>query len=238
MWLVAGERRPPNAAFQIVPATVSGADESHEPSPATGQPRNCKREHSLLFGNRPRQPRSERVRALDALYHRPTTKVGFMHAARWQSFWRSVGALIKGEQLWLTGIGRARAGDGRQKHSIKAVDRLLGNKQLRAADIQARAERGQARIWGSSLARPESLQATARAANADRCLRGRGLSGRCSPLTDRAWPSPAAERLGARLWGRRRARPFERGAFTRRRLCRPAVDVGAISCVDRARKNA
>ena len=52
----------------------------------------------------------------------------FMHAARWKSFWATIDALLMGGQLWLTALGRARAGKGAAaKHAIKAVDRLLGN---------------------------------------------------------------------------------------------------------------
>jgi hypothetical protein len=54
----------------------------------------------------------------------------FMHAARWRALWIGVLALLRGEQLWLTALGRARPGATSPKHAIKAIDRLLGNKLL------------------------------------------------------------------------------------------------------------
>jgi hypothetical protein len=55
----------------------------------------------------------------------------FIHAVRWRSFWATVEALLTGGNLWLTALGRARAGRNKvAKHSIKAVDRLIGNSLL------------------------------------------------------------------------------------------------------------
>jgi hypothetical protein len=38
--------------------------------------------------------------------------------------------LLRGGRLWLAGLGRALPGSTSDKHRIKAVDRLLGNKGL------------------------------------------------------------------------------------------------------------
>jgi hypothetical protein len=54
----------------------------------------------------------------------------FMHAARIRALSRAVEALLAGGRLTLTELGRARPGQGFVKHSIKAIDRLLGNPYL------------------------------------------------------------------------------------------------------------
>jgi len=56
-----------------------------------------------------------------------------MHKARWNAVWLVVQALVVGERLWLTGLGRARPGTAQVKHAIKAVDRLMGSRALYAA---------------------------------------------------------------------------------------------------------
>lgn len=70
------------------------------------------------------------MRALEILHGRIRQSTGFVHAARWRALWRTVLALIGGQKLWLTALGRALPGDVRRKHAIKAVDRLLGNRKL------------------------------------------------------------------------------------------------------------
>lgn len=70
------------------------------------------------------------MRALEILHEQLTESMGFMHKARWAALWRVVEALIRGKQLWLTALGRARPGLAAPKHSIKAVDRLLSNSTL------------------------------------------------------------------------------------------------------------
>jgi hypothetical protein len=52
------------------------------------------------------------------------------HAARAAALARSVGALLKGGRLSLTGLGRNMSGSAYVKHHIKAVDRLLANRHL------------------------------------------------------------------------------------------------------------
>lgn len=53
-----------------------------------------------------------------------------VHQRRLDSLWRAVVGLMRGGQLYLTGLGRALPGATSDKHRTKAVDRLLGNKQL------------------------------------------------------------------------------------------------------------
>lgn len=70
------------------------------------------------------------MRALDILHTRLSSAFAFMHAARWNAVWLMIQAVIAGERLWLTALGRARPGSARPKHAIKAADRLLGNRRL------------------------------------------------------------------------------------------------------------
>lgn len=53
-----------------------------------------------------------------------------VHAHRREAVWTAVRALLKGRELWLSGLGRAIGGDVDEKHSIKRMDRLLGNAHL------------------------------------------------------------------------------------------------------------
>lgn len=75
------------------------------------------------------------MRALDILHTRLSNAAAFMHAARWKALWSMVQAVIAGERLWLTALGRARPGRAYAKHSIKAADRLLGNPRLFAEQV-------------------------------------------------------------------------------------------------------
>ena len=70
------------------------------------------------------------MRALEILHARLLERVGFVHATRWRALWRVVTALVVGRCLWLTALGRSLPGDALRKHAIKAVDRLLGNRNL------------------------------------------------------------------------------------------------------------
>ena len=73
------------------------------------------------------------MRALDILHSRLSDAMAFMHRARWQALWCAVQAVLGGERLWLTALGRARPGTARRRHAIKAIDRLLGNAALHAS---------------------------------------------------------------------------------------------------------
>jgi hypothetical protein len=67
------------------------------------------------------------VRALAILHDDLAQAMTFMHRARWNALWLAVQSLLRGKQLWLTGLGRSRPDKAATKHSIKAIDRLLGN---------------------------------------------------------------------------------------------------------------
>ena len=77
------------------------------------------------------------MRALDILHTRLSHAMEFMHSARWRALWSMVQAVISGERLWLTALGRARPGSARTKHAIKAADRLLGNRHLFEEQLRA-----------------------------------------------------------------------------------------------------
>ena len=53
-----------------------------------------------------------------------------IHAKRLQSLFATTQALLTGQRLTLTRIGRALSSSALVKHNIKRVDRLLGNLHL------------------------------------------------------------------------------------------------------------
>ncbi len=70
------------------------------------------------------------MRALATLHREFEQSIPFMHASRRRALWRAVCGLLRGGRLWLTGLGRDLPGETSDKHRIKAVDRLLGNREL------------------------------------------------------------------------------------------------------------
>lgn len=52
------------------------------------------------------------------------------HSYRREAVWVGVEALLRGQRLWLTALGRGIGGEVDEKHSIKRMDRLLGNGRL------------------------------------------------------------------------------------------------------------
>ncbi len=60
------------------------------------------------------------------------TQRAIKHRARQQALFRVVQALLVGQRLSLSHLGRHRSGHGHPKHHIKAVDRLLGSRHLHA----------------------------------------------------------------------------------------------------------
>lgn len=54
----------------------------------------------------------------------------FMHVSRTASLLAAVGALLRGNRLTLSGLGRSLAGSSRTKDTIKRIDRLLGNSHV------------------------------------------------------------------------------------------------------------
>lgn len=74
------------------------------------------------------------MRAVKILQQSITSRLSFVHAKRLTAVFWAVRTLLVGNRLSLTGIGRAKKsrgnGDRGVKHSIKRVDRLLGNEKL------------------------------------------------------------------------------------------------------------
>jgi hypothetical protein len=60
------------------------------------------------------------------------TRCPYIHAARLTVILAVVAAAVRGRRLTLSELGRALIGPARTKHSIKRVDRLLGNRHLAA----------------------------------------------------------------------------------------------------------
>ncbi|HKY35643.1 MAG TPA: hypothetical protein VJN18_06890 [Polyangiaceae bacterium] len=72
------------------------------------------------------------MRSLEILRETLGKGFGFLHAKRQAALWRAVEALLIGGRLWLTALGRDMPGCAKEKHRIKAVDRLLGNRAVHA----------------------------------------------------------------------------------------------------------
>jgi hypothetical protein len=66
------------------------------------------------------------VRSIEILREKLSNDFNFLHSRRQHSLWHAVDALMVGGRLWLTALGRDMKGPAREKHRIKAADRLLG----------------------------------------------------------------------------------------------------------------
>lgn len=67
------------------------------------------------------------MRAVEILQKKLGPALGFLHAKRRDALWRIVEGLLRGQELWLTELGRSLPGACSIKHRIKAVDRFLGS---------------------------------------------------------------------------------------------------------------
>ena len=65
------------------------------------------------------------------------------YATRASALARVVQALLTGGKLSLTHLGRNMAGEAKQKHQIKAVDRLLGNRHRHRSEMRSPSSGGQ-----------------------------------------------------------------------------------------------
>lgn len=72
------------------------------------------------------------MRSIKILREKLSQGFNFLHARRQDALWRGVEALMHGGRLWLTALGRDMVGSAAEKHRIKAADRLLGNRAIRA----------------------------------------------------------------------------------------------------------
>jgi len=59
--------------------------------------------------------------------------LSFLHAKRESALWRVVDAVLIGQQLWLTEIGRSLPGECAVKHRVKAADRFVGSSSIQQA---------------------------------------------------------------------------------------------------------
>jgi hypothetical protein len=76
------------------------------------------------------------MQVLKLLHELSRDALSDVHFYRRCSVWSSVGGLLLGRRCWLTHIGRSLDGVTTEKHSIKRVDRLLGNRRLGAERLQ------------------------------------------------------------------------------------------------------
>lgn len=70
------------------------------------------------------------MRITDILLRQLTGELGGIHVARLRLVSAAVSALVRAGKISLTAIGRAIAENTTQKHGIKRMDRLLGNRRL------------------------------------------------------------------------------------------------------------
>lgn len=73
------------------------------------------------------------MRAIEILQEKLQPSLQFLHAKRRAALWRAVEGLLRGQELWLTELGRNLRGDCAIKHRIKAIDRLLGSPKMQMA---------------------------------------------------------------------------------------------------------
>ena len=72
------------------------------------------------------------MRALGILRRKLSNRLQTVHNARLDAVFAALDALLRGGRLSLTALGRAIGGTVAAKHSIKRIDRLLGNRHLHA----------------------------------------------------------------------------------------------------------
>lgn len=72
------------------------------------------------------------MHAVKWLHKRLSDALPFVHKRRLESIFSAVSGLLDGRQLSLTSVGRHVPGKAKEKHKIKRVDRLLGNRWLGA----------------------------------------------------------------------------------------------------------
>jgi hypothetical protein len=70
------------------------------------------------------------VRGIEILQSALQVNLQHVHRRRLDSVYRAVEGVLVGRQLCLTGLGRALPGRTSEKHRVKAVNRLLGNRAL------------------------------------------------------------------------------------------------------------
>src|SRR5262245_50810839 len=73
------------------------------------------------------------MRAVEILRENLQKRLSFLHTKREAALWRVIEGLLKGQQLWLTELGRNLRGTCSIKHRVKAIDRFVGNSAIQMA---------------------------------------------------------------------------------------------------------
>lgn len=73
------------------------------------------------------------MRAVSILQEELGESLGFLHTKRGAALWRVVVGLLRGQELWLTELGRNLPGTALVKHRIKAADRFVGSAAMQSA---------------------------------------------------------------------------------------------------------
>ena len=76
------------------------------------------------------------MQVLRLLHKWSAQQMSGIHATRQASVWVGVEALLRGRELWLTALGRHVPGVAKERHRIKRMDRLLGNRHVSAERTQ------------------------------------------------------------------------------------------------------
>lgn len=76
------------------------------------------------------------MHAVELLHKWSEGELSDVNGHRRRTVWTAVEALLRGRQLWLSALGRAVGGGVDEKHSIKRMDRLLGNAHLSDERLQ------------------------------------------------------------------------------------------------------
>jgi hypothetical protein len=79
------------------------------------------------------KPRRASMRILSTLL---SGCAGFLHSKTIEALWRGIEALLVGQVLTVTALGRAAVGNALAKHRIKAADRLAGNWRITANSLR------------------------------------------------------------------------------------------------------
>lgn len=73
------------------------------------------------------------MRAIEILQKNLADSLGFLHSKRRDALWRVIEGLLKGQELWLTELGRSLPGACSIKHRVKAVDRFVGSAAMQTS---------------------------------------------------------------------------------------------------------
>jgi hypothetical protein len=134
------------------------------------------------------------MRAVEILQGELGNSLGFLHAKRSAALWRSVQGLLRGQELWLTELGRSLPGACSIKHRVKAVDRFVGSPAIQAAISRIYA--ALARVLLRSTKRPILLVDWTAAEPGFYVLSAQlAFAGRALPILSRTYPEQKKQTL-------------------------------------------